>query len=88
MSRSRNADPHRARMPTEPLTPEQVEQLLRPDPRTAAADLFVLRDALLRMSDAFERLARSAEQLQVSARALERLARSAATTAPERQARG
>ena len=65
-------------MPTEPLTPEQVEQLLRPDPRTAAADLFVLRDALLRMSDAFERLARSAEQLHESARALEHLARSAA----------
>lgn len=71
-------------MPTEPLTPEQVEQLLRPDPRTAAADLFVLRDALLRMSDAFERLARSAEQLHASARALERLARSAATPPAER----
>ena len=68
-------------MPTEPLTPEQVEQLLRPDPRTAAADLFVLRDDLLRMSDAFERLARAAEQLHDSARTLEHLARAAATPA-------
>ena len=36
----------------EPLTPAQVDALLQPDPRTAAADLLVLRDALHRLSDA------------------------------------
>ena len=50
-------------MAPEPLTPEQVDALLRPDPRTAAADLRVLRDALHRMADAWERVARAAGML-------------------------
>ena len=58
-------------MPTDPLTPAQVEALLRPDPRTTAADLLVLRDALRRLGDAWERLAIAAGQLEDVARALE-----------------
>jgi hypothetical protein len=58
-------------MPTDPLTPDQVDALLRPDPRTTAADLLVLRDALRRLGDAWERLALAAGQLEDVARALE-----------------
>ncbi len=47
----------------EPLSPEQIDALLRPDPRTTAADLLVLRDALLRLGDACERLAEAAGSL-------------------------
>lgn len=59
-------------MNTEPLTPEQVDALLRPDPRTTSADLLVLRDALRRLGDAWVRLADAATQLEGFARALER----------------
>lgn len=58
-------------MATEPLTPQEVDTLLRPDWRTTTADLLVLRDSLLRMRDAFARLATTAERLQHSARQLE-----------------
>jgi hypothetical protein len=58
-------------MSTEPLTPHEVEALLRPDPRTTAADLLVLRDALHRLGDAWVRLADAAGRLQHVARALE-----------------
>ena len=62
-------------MTTQPLSPSEVDRLLRPDARTAIADLRALRDSLLRMGYAFERLARSAERLQRSARTLQELAR-------------
>ena len=58
----------------EPLSPEQVDALLRPDPRTAAADLLVLRDALHRLSDAWTRIATAAGELSRAAAALERRA--------------
>jgi hypothetical protein len=58
----------------EPLSPEQVDALLRPDPRTAAADLLVLRDALHRLSDAWTRIAVAAGELSRAAAALERRA--------------
>ena len=61
-------------MPTEPLTPQEVDRLLRPDWRTTSADLLMLRDSLLRMRDAFERLATTAERLRCSARMLEGMA--------------
>ena len=64
-------------MSTKPLTHDEVDRLLRPDARTAIADMLALRDSLLRMSDAFDRLARAAERLQRSARTLQRLARGA-----------
>jgi hypothetical protein len=47
----------------EPLSPQQVDALLRPDARSAAADMLVLRDALLRLGDAWERLAEAAGEL-------------------------
>ena len=51
-------------MNPEPLTPTQVDALLvQPDPRTTSADMLVLRDALLRLGDAWERLAEAAGQL-------------------------
>ncbi|AHG89041.1 hypothetical protein J421_1504 [Gemmatirosa kalamazoonensis] len=51
-------------MPTpEPLSPHQVDALLRPDPRSTAADMLVLRDALLRLGDAWEQLAEAAGAL-------------------------
>ncbi|MDF1503808.1 hypothetical protein [Roseisolibacter sp. H3M3-2] len=56
----------------EPLSPDQVDALLRPDPRTAAADLLVLRDALHRLSDAWTRIAVAAGELSRAAAALER----------------
>ena len=61
-------------MAIEPLTPQEVDRLLRPDWRTTTADLLVLRDSLLRMRDAFARLATTAERLQHSARMLETMA--------------
>jgi len=39
-----------------PLSATDVDALLAPDPRTRTADLLVLRDALLRMAGALERL--------------------------------
>ena len=60
-------------MATEPLTPQEVDRLLRPDWRTSTADLLMLRDSLLRMRDAFARLATTAERLRRSARMLEEL---------------
>ena len=63
-------------MSSEPLTPAQVDALLRPDdPRTAAADLLVLRDALHRLSDAWTRIAEAAGELSEAAAALDRRAR-------------
>jgi hypothetical protein len=60
-------------MSPEPLTPDQVDALLRPDdPRTAAADLLVLRDALHRLSDAWSRIAEAAGELSEAAAALDR----------------
>lgn len=50
-------------MTPEPLSPDQVDALLRPDPRTVRADLLVLRDALHRLSDAWERVAHAADEL-------------------------
>jgi hypothetical protein len=47
----------------DPLSPQQVDALLRPDPRSTAADMLVLRDALLRLGDAWERLADAAGAL-------------------------
>ena len=62
-------------MSPEPLTPDQVDALLRPDdPRTAAADLLVLRDALHRLSDAWTRIAAAAGELSRAAAALDRRA--------------
>ena len=59
-------------MELDPLSPEQVDALLRPDPRTRTADLMVLRDALLRMGGALERLHGAVSQLQQAAGALEK----------------
>jgi hypothetical protein len=56
----------------DPLSPEQVDALLRPDPRSRTADLLTLRDALLRMGGALERLQGAVSQLQKAAGALER----------------
>ncbi|GLC25589.1 hypothetical protein [Roseisolibacter agri] len=56
----------------DPLTPAQVDALLQPDPRTAAADLLVLRDSLLRLSDAWTRIAAAAGELSRAAAALDR----------------
>ena len=69
-------------MATEPLTPQDIDALLRPDPRTTSADLLVLRDALRRLGDAWERLADAATRLEGVARAIERGDRS--TGAPDR----
>ena len=55
----------------EPLSPDQVDALLRPDPRDAAADLLVLRDALHRLSDAWVRIAAAAGELSRAAAALD-----------------
>ncbi len=47
----------------EPLSAADVDALLAPDPRTRTADLLVLRDALLRMAGALERLSDAVEGL-------------------------
>lgn len=44
-------------MTPDPLSPSDVDALLRPDPRARSADLLVLRDALSRMAGALEQLA-------------------------------
>lgn len=59
-------------MESTPLTPDQIDDLLRPDLRTRTADLLVLRDALQRIGGALERLAGAVTQLQQAAGALER----------------
>lgn len=56
-------------MATQPLTPSEVDELLR-DPRSATADMLVLRDALLRMGGALDRLASAVSKLQESAETL------------------
>lgn len=48
----------------EPLSPAELESILRPDPRTRVADLLVLRDSLERMAGALERLADVAGDIQ------------------------
>lgn len=48
----------------DPLTPAELDALLRPDPRTRAADLLVLRDALHRMAEALERLSTAVTELR------------------------
>jgi hypothetical protein len=60
-------------MTTDPLQPHEVDALLRPDPRSTTADLLVLRDALLRMGDAFERLAAAVVQMQQTVADAQRL---------------
>ena len=70
-------------MALDPLSPEQVDALLRPDARTRTADLLVLRDALLRMGGALERLHGAVSQLQRAAGELER-----ETRALDRQVNG
>ena len=47
----------------EPLSAADVDALLAPDPRTRAADLLVLRDALVRMAGALERLSDAVDGL-------------------------
>lgn len=47
----------------DPLSAAEVEALLQPDPRTRAADLLVLRDALQRMAEALERLSAAVQEL-------------------------
>lgn len=49
----------------EPLSAADVDALLAPDPRTRTADLLVLRDALLRMAGALERLSDAVDGLDV-----------------------
>lgn len=73
-------------MSFEPLTPAQVDALLRPDPRTVSADLLVLRDALRRLGDAWERLAAATDRLQDVARVLEAHGVGDAAPAPVRTA--
>lgn len=70
-------------MSSEPLTPEQVDALLRPDPRTPAADMLVLRDALLRLGDAWDRLAEAADTLQTVAEDIGRARRAPRGDAPD-----
>ncbi len=54
-----------------PLTPDEIDALLRPDPRSTAADLLVLRDNLLRMSAAWQRIADAAAEVARTARSVE-----------------
>lgn len=54
-------------MPPEPLSPTEVDALLRPDPRTRCADMLVLRDALSRMAGALEQLADAVQRLHTVA---------------------
>ncbi len=54
-------------MTAHPLSSAQVDALLRSDPRTAAADMFVLRDTLLRLGDAWVELADAATHLRAAA---------------------
>lgn len=57
-------------MPTEPLSPRDVDALLAPNVRNTVADLLSARDSLLRARVAFERLAVAVEHLrQASVRA-------------------
>ena len=51
-------------MPTEPLSPEDVDALLAPNVRNTVADLLSARDSLLRARVAFERLAVAVEHLR------------------------
>jgi hypothetical protein len=69
-------------MSPEPLTPDQVDALLRPDPRTPAADMLVLRDALLRLGDAWDRLAEAADTLHAVADEIGRTRRAPRGDAP------
>ncbi len=69
-------------MSTEPLSPDQVDRLLRPDPRTRTADLLVLRDSLLRMGGALERLANAVTHLQKAAGELDKVSRRGDTEVP------
>jgi hypothetical protein len=56
----------------EPLSPSEVDALLAPDPRTAAADLLALRDALLNLAGSWEALAAAAAKLAQADRAVPR----------------
>ena len=56
-------------MATQPLTPLEVDALLS-DPRTSTADMLVLRDALLRMGGALDKLSRAVTRLHESAETL------------------
>lgn len=48
----------------DPLTPAEMQALLEPDPRTRAADLLVLRDALQSMAEALDRLSLAVHHLR------------------------
>ena len=50
-------------MTPDPLSPSDVDALLRHDPRARSADLLVLRDALSRMAGALEQLAEAVVRL-------------------------
>jgi hypothetical protein len=69
-------------MTTDPLQPQEVDAILRPDPRTTTADLLVLRDALQRMGDAFERLADAVVQLHQTVADVQRFEGSADAEVP------
>lgn len=56
-------------MATQPLTPIEVDALLN-DPRSSTADMLVLRDALLRMGGALDKLASAVSRLHQSAESL------------------
>ncbi|HEU4629875.1 MAG TPA: hypothetical protein VFS08_09010 [Gemmatimonadaceae bacterium] len=58
-------------MSHEPLSPAEVDALLRPDPRTRCADMLVLRDALSRMAGALEQLADAVQRLHAIADQME-----------------
>lgn len=51
----------------DPLTPAEMQALLQPDPRTRAADLLVLRDALQSMAEALDQLALAVQSLRADA---------------------
>ena len=55
--------PHPPLVP-EPISPAELDALLRPDPRSQVADLLMLRDSLDRMAGALQRLADVAGDIQ------------------------
>ncbi len=57
----------------DPLTPAQIDALLHAHPSTStAADMLALRDALRRLSEAWERVAVAANGMAKAAAALDR----------------
>ena len=73
----------------DPLTPAQIDALLHAHPSTSsAADLLALRDALRRLSEAWERVAVAANGMARAAAALDRHAQRLARRGDVERPRG